>query len=54
VPSASAAVGKAHNAAAYNLYKIGGEHGAWTCQMIARGITPDGNVVEQQRMEIKF
>lgn len=54
VPSASAAVGKAHDAAAYNLYKIDGEHGAWTCEAIARGITPGGDVVEQQRMEIKF
>jgi len=50
VPSASAAPGMSHDAAAYNLYKIDGATGAWTCEMIARGMTPSGDVVEQKRM----
>ena len=50
VPSASAAPGMSHDAAAYNLYKIDGAPGAWTCEMIARGITPAGDVVEQKRV----
>ena len=50
VPSASAAPGMSHEAAAYNLYEIGGAPGAWTCEMIARGITPDGRVVERKRV----
>jgi len=53
VPSASAAIGKAHDAAAYNLYRIDGAAGAWTCEMISRGISPGGTVIEQQRLEIK-
>jgi 3',5'-cyclic AMP phosphodiesterase CpdA len=50
VPSASAAPGMSHDAAAYNLYKIDGEPGAWTCEMTARGMTPGGDIVEQKRM----
>jgi len=50
VPSASAAPGMSHDAAAYNLYSIDGAPGDWTCEMIARGITPSGDVIEQKRM----
>jgi len=50
VPSASAAPGVAKQAAAYNLYVIEGAPGAWRCEMIARGVTADGAVVEQKRM----
>jgi 3',5'-cyclic AMP phosphodiesterase CpdA len=50
VPSASAAPGTAKNAAGYNLYAIDGSGGAWTCEMIARGITSNGDVNEQKRM----
>jgi 3',5'-cyclic AMP phosphodiesterase CpdA len=49
VPSASAAPGMAKQAAAYNLYVIDGTPGAWTCEMISRGVTADGAVVEQKR-----
>ena len=54
VPSASAALiqdrfGKAKDAAAYHLYRIAGSPGAWRCEMISRGITPAGEVVEQKR-----
>jgi 3',5'-cyclic AMP phosphodiesterase CpdA len=49
VPSASAAPGMAKNAAGYNLYAIDGSPGAWRCEMILRGITPNGDVAEQKR-----
>ena len=52
VPSASAAPGMSHDAAAYNLYAIDGAPGGWTCEMIARGITPAGDVVEQKRVTL--
>ena len=38
VPSASAAPGTSKDAAAYNLYRIEGAPGAWTCELISRGI----------------
>jgi 3',5'-cyclic AMP phosphodiesterase CpdA len=50
VPSASAAPEMSHDAAAYNLYLIDGAPDAWTCEMIARGITSSGDVAEQKRV----
>jgi len=50
VPSASAAPGMSKNAAAYNLYVIDGAPGGWRCELISRGIGPDGGVAEQKRM----
>ena len=52
VPSASAAPGTSKDAAAYNLYRIEGSPGAWTCELISRGIGPAGEVVEQKRMKL--
>jgi 3',5'-cyclic AMP phosphodiesterase CpdA len=52
VPSASAACGTSKDAAAYNLYAIDGAPGAWTCDMISRGIDADGAVVEQKKMRL--
>ena len=49
VPSASAAPGVAKEAAGYNLYSFDGEPNAWRCEMIARGVTADGEVVERKR-----
>jgi hypothetical protein len=49
VPSASAAPGATMNAAAYNMYAIDGAPRAWRCEMISRGITPNGDIVEQKR-----
>jgi len=43
VPSASGAPGRARNSAAYNLYRIEGEPGAWRCEMESRGIGGDGD-----------
>src|SRR3954465_472056 len=39
VPSASAIVSTHDDPAAYNLYHIGGEPGAWQCEMTVRGFT---------------
>ena len=41
VPSASAASGGEHDPAAYNLYRIDGQAGAWRCEAISRGFRPD-------------
>jgi 3',5'-cyclic AMP phosphodiesterase CpdA len=38
VPSASAIIGGHDEPAAYNLYAIGGEPGAWQCDMVSRGL----------------
>jgi 3',5'-cyclic AMP phosphodiesterase CpdA len=45
VPSASAKPGTSKCDAGYNLYRIGGGPGAWTCEMEARGIAADGALV---------
>jgi 3',5'-cyclic AMP phosphodiesterase CpdA len=41
VPSASASASDACPAG-YNLYRIDGEHNAWRCEIISRGLAPDG------------
>jgi 3',5'-cyclic AMP phosphodiesterase CpdA len=50
VPSASAAADDPRGGAAYNLYRIAGEAGAWYCELERRAIAPDGSVVVQQRV----
>jgi 3',5'-cyclic AMP phosphodiesterase CpdA len=52
VPSASATFGAGHAAAAYHLYEIDGAPGAWNCELISRGLAPDGNIVEQRRIKL--
>ena len=47
VPSASSAPGLSHDDAAYNLYRIDGAPGAWTCTMTSRGIVPGGGIAER-------
>lgn len=42
VPSASAPAGDRHGAAAYNLYRIAGTPGAWTCEAETRAIGAGG------------
>jgi 3',5'-cyclic AMP phosphodiesterase CpdA len=49
VPSASAAPGTTKDAAAYHLYRIAGSPGAWTCELISRGIDANGEIIEQKR-----
>src|ERR1700716_1390022 len=51
VPSASEASPGEHDPAGYNLYRIEGDNGAWGCEVVSRGLTPDGKqVVEIERM----
>lgn len=50
VPSASAKPGADKDAAAYNLYGIDGARGAWRVEMVSRGVTADGAVVEEKRL----
>ena len=52
VPSASAAWGMSKDAAAYNLYAIGGAPGAWTCEMTSRGVGSAGTVMQQRRLKL--
>jgi 3',5'-cyclic AMP phosphodiesterase CpdA len=50
VPSASEAPPGEHDPAAYNLYCIDGEAGAWRCELVSRGLGADGSrVVELRR-----
>jgi 3',5'-cyclic AMP phosphodiesterase CpdA len=49
VPSASARPGTDKDPAAYNLYQVGGETGAWQCELLSRGLTAAGEVAEQKR-----
>ena len=52
VPSASAAFGTDHDAAGYNLYRIDGRRGAWTCEVVRRGLGADGAVTECERFAV--
>jgi 3',5'-cyclic AMP phosphodiesterase CpdA len=52
VPSASAAFGTDHDPAGYNLYGIDGRPGAWSCDVICRGLASDGAVVECERFTV--
>jgi 3',5'-cyclic AMP phosphodiesterase CpdA len=52
VPSASAAFGTDHDAAGYNLYRIGGRPGDWTCEVARRGLGADGAVSETERFTV--
>jgi 3',5'-cyclic AMP phosphodiesterase CpdA len=52
VPSASAKPGMSKDAAAYNLYSIDGARGAWTCDVVSRGVGADGVVSELGRIKL--
>jgi len=54
VPSASAVAGAQHEAAAYNLYRIGEGAGAWNCEVISRGLRADGTVAEIDRVTLSW
>lgn len=53
VPSASAKPGTDKDPAAYHLYRIDGEPGAWRVELISRGVTAEGDVVEEKRMMVE-
>jgi 3',5'-cyclic AMP phosphodiesterase CpdA len=52
VPSTSAPFGDRHGAGAYNLYRIGGKPGAWTCAMETRGVGADGGIATLAQSEL--
>src|SRR5215475_9327128 len=52
VPSASARPGTDKDPAAYNLYRIGGEPGAWECELISRGLATSGEVSQQKHFKL--
>jgi 3',5'-cyclic AMP phosphodiesterase CpdA len=54
VPSASALVSTKKRAGAYNLYLVGGRHGAWTCEVVSRGLRPSGAVAELNRFALSW
>jgi hypothetical protein len=54
VPSASACAGMEHDAAAYNLYRIGGSAGAFTCEVVSRSLRPNGAVAEISRYAVSW
>ena len=56
VPSASAVPGGRHEAAAYNLYRIGAGTGpgAWNCEVVSRGLRADGTVGEIDRINLSW
>jgi 3',5'-cyclic AMP phosphodiesterase CpdA len=49
VPSASQAPRPGHAAAGYNLCRIEGQPGAWRCEIVARGLSDDGETVTEIR-----
>jgi 3',5'-cyclic AMP phosphodiesterase CpdA len=51
VPSASAPAGD-RDPAAWNLYRIGGTPGAWSCEMETRGLYPSGKASTIVRSQI--
>jgi 3',5'-cyclic AMP phosphodiesterase CpdA len=54
VPSASASASTKKRAGAYNLYLIGGSYGAWSCEVVSRGLRPSGAVAELDRFALSW
>jgi 3',5'-cyclic AMP phosphodiesterase CpdA len=54
VPSASVSASGKKRAGAYNLYLIGGRAGAWTCEVVSRGLCPSGAVAELNRFPLAW
>ncbi len=52
VPSASATPKGSDEPAAYHLFEIGGNAGAWHCTMIARGFSRAGEISELERQKL--
>jgi 3',5'-cyclic AMP phosphodiesterase CpdA len=52
VPSASAIAHRHYPAAAFNLFSIERDNGAWRCEQIVRGITSDMRVQELRRASL--
>jgi 3',5'-cyclic AMP phosphodiesterase CpdA len=57
VPSASVSADPARSpkrTGAYNLYLIDGKPGAWTCEVVSRGLRPSGAVAEVNRYPLSW
>ncbi len=54
VPSASVPSSAEKRAGAYNLYLIDGRPGAWSCEMVSRGLRPSGAVAELNRTALSW
>jgi 3',5'-cyclic AMP phosphodiesterase CpdA len=54
VPSASVSAHALKRAGAYNLYLIGGRPGAWSCEVVSRGLRPSGAVAEINRFPLSW
>jgi hypothetical protein len=54
VPSASVPSSAQKRAGAYNLYLIDGRAGAWSCEVVSRGLRPSGAVAELSRMDLSW
>jgi hypothetical protein len=54
VPSASVSARGTKRAGAYNLYLIGGWPGAWSCEVVSRGLRPSGAVGELNRFPLSW
>jgi 3',5'-cyclic AMP phosphodiesterase CpdA len=54
VPSASVPSCAEKRAGAYNLYLIDGRPGAWSCDVVSRGLRPSGAVAELNRVALSW
>lgn len=54
VPSASVSAGTKRRGGAYNLYHIDGGPGAWSCEVVSRGLRPSGAVAEVSRFALSW
>jgi hypothetical protein len=53
VPSASERPPGQHDSAGYNLYRVSGGPDEWRCEIVSRGLAPDGqSIVERERVEL--
>ncbi len=52
VPSASNPGVNPERGGAYNLYRIGGKAGAWSCELESYGFTPDGRVAKNRSAKL--
>jgi 3',5'-cyclic AMP phosphodiesterase CpdA len=54
VPSASVSATAKKRAGAYNTYLIGGRPGAWSCEVVSRGLRPSGAMAELSRFPLSW
>lgn len=52
VPSASNPGVNPERGGAYNLYRIGGKAGAWSCELESYGFTPDGGIAKNRSAKL--